>query len=183
MSDSLAPGFLIAFPHLLDPNFQQSVVLLLDHASEGTMGIVVNKESPLLLGDLCRDHEIPYSGDATRRVRAGGPVQPEQGLILYGPEHTDPEGRELVDGLHFSTSRETLGRLCALTSGRFHCYSGYAGWGPEQLEAEITAGSWLVAPARAASVLETPPGDVWMSCMTSLGIDPAALVPGSGEPA
>ncbi len=179
MADSLAPGFLIAFPHLLDDNFRQSVVLLLEHGEEGALGIVVNRESALLLQDLCRDHRIPYSCEPGKRVRTGGPVQPEQGLVLFGPEHEDPEGRPVVDGLHVSASRGTLRRLCGLTRGRFHCYAGYAGWGPNQLEDEIAAGTWLVARAEPELVLESPPEEIWQRSLAKLGIDPAALVPGS----
>jgi putative transcriptional regulator len=181
MSASLAPGFLVAFPHLMDPNFRQSVVLLLHHDAAGAMGIVVNHESPILLRDLCRDHDLTYAGEADKRVRRGGPLQPEQGLVLYGAEHLDPEGQPLLDGLHVSTSRGTLGRLCTLDRGRFQCFSGYAGWGPNQLEGEIVAGTWLVAPLPAEIVLEVPPEHAWRHCLASLGIDPAALVPGGGE--
>ncbi len=183
VSDALAPGFLIAFPHLLDPNFRQSVVLLLEHAPQGAMGVVVNRESPLLLRDLCDDHQIPYSGDDRKRVRRGGPLQPEQGLVLYGPEHDDQDGRCLVDGLHVSNSRNTLQRLCGLEQGRFDCYSGYAGWGPNQLENEIGVGAWLVMQAEPAIVLETRPAEMWLRCLETLGIDPAALVPGGRETA
>jgi putative transcriptional regulator len=183
MADTLAPAFLIAFPHLMDDNFHQSVVLLLQHESEGATGVVVNRESPLLLGDLCRDQQIPYRGAKTKLVRKGGPVQPEQGLVLYGVEHDDPEGRRVVDGLHVSATRGTLRRLCELADGRFHCYSGYAGWGPDQLEREIQAGAWLVTEACAATVLEIHPKQMWLACLNALGIDPAALVPGSSETA
>jgi len=183
MVDTLAPTFLIAFPHLMDDNFHQSVVLLLQHESEGATGIVVNRERPLLLRDLCRDQQLPYLGDETKLVRTGGPVQPEQGLVLYGSEHDDPEGSGVVDGLQVSATRGTLRRLCELSGGRFHCYSGYAGWGPEQLEREIQAGAWLVTEACAATVLETGPQEMWLACLRGLGIDPAALVPGSGETA
>ena len=91
MSDELAPGFLIAVPHLQDPNFRKGVVLLLERNEDGALGVVINQESPLLLMDLCRDHDLPYSGDPNKRVRSGGPVQPEQGLVLYGGNHRDPE--------------------------------------------------------------------------------------------
>lgn len=180
MSDALAPGFLIAFPHLLDPNFHQSVVLLLEHRAEGAMGVVVNRESPLLLGELCRDHEIPYGGDAERCVRRGGPVQPEQGLVLFGPEHATDDDDVVVEGLLASTSRDTLRRLCGQQHGRFQCYAGYAGWGPGQLENEISAGAWLVCPADAGIVLEAPPDEMWLRCLRQMGIDPATLVPGGG---
>jgi putative transcriptional regulator len=183
MGDSLAPGFLIAFPHLADTNFRQSVVLLLRQDEDGAMGVVVNHESPLLLRELCQDHEIPYRGDSRKRVRKGGPVQPEQGLVIYGEEHVDPEGQPIVEGLHISASRGTLARLCKLERGRFQCFSGYAGWAPGQLEHEIRQGVWVVCPADPSSVLDARPDRVWEHTLRSLGIEPASLVPGSGAEA
>lgn len=180
MSEMIAPAFLIAVPQLLDPNFKQSVVLLLERNEDGAMGVVINHDSPLLLRDLCADHSIPYQGDASKRVRKGGPVQPEQGLVLYADTHEDPEGRKVFDGLHVSASRGTLGRLCHLPGGRFQCYSGYAGWGPGQLEREIVEGSWVIGPVNPQRVLDDPPGEVWRGCLESMGIDPAALVSGGG---
>jgi putative transcriptional regulator len=179
----LAPGFLVAFPHLLDPNFRQSVVLLLQQGAEGAMGVVVNRESPLLLAELCRDHEIEYTGEPGRKVRAGGPVNPEHGLVLYGDEHRDLEGQQVLEGLWVSASKEALTQLCSLDRGRFHCYSGHAGWGPGQLEREIGEGTWVVAPATAKTVLDTPPEQIWSVALRSQGIDPAALVPGGSEEA
>ncbi len=183
MSDTIAPGFIVAVPHLMDPNFHHSVVLLFEQNEQGALGVVINHESPLLLQDLCEDHDIPFTGDPEKRVRKGGPVQPEQGLVLYGDEHEDPEGRQVLEGLHVSASKGTLGRLCSLTDGRFQCYSGYAGWGPGQLEKEIGEGAWIIVPVDAGMVLDSPPGEVWDTCLRANGIDPAALVPGGGEEA
>jgi putative transcriptional regulator len=183
MTDELAPGFLIAVPQLLDPNFHKSVVLLLQQSEEGALGVVINSESPLLLRDLCEDHSIEYSGDPGKLVRTGGPVQPEQGLVLYGDEHEDPEGREVLDGLHVSASRATLERLCHLKEARFHCYSGYAGWGPGQLEREIGEGSWIIAPVDPDLVFGRTPEEIWTGSLHAIGIDPAAIVPGGGQEA
>ena len=69
MSDALAPGFLIAVPQMQDPNFKQSVVFLLERNEEGALGVVINRDSPMLLADLCSDHQIPYSGEHDKRVR------------------------------------------------------------------------------------------------------------------
>ena len=181
MDDSLAPAFLVAVPQLLDPNFRQSVVLLLQQGSEGALGLVVNRESPLLLSDLCRDHRIDYQGDPGKRVRVGGPVQPEQGLVLFDAFLDDPEGRLVLDGLRVSASTGTLTRLCGRPGGRYHCYSGYAGWAPGQIERELAEGSWIVVRAEAALVLDHPVDDLWTRVLADNGIDPAAIVPGGGE--
>jgi putative transcriptional regulator len=183
MSELVAPGLLVAVPQLQDPNFKRSVVLLLQQNEEGALGVVINRESQLLLRDLCEDHDIDYAGDPGKRVRRGGPVQPEQGLVLYGEEHEDPEGRPVMDGLHVSASRTTLERLCHLARGRFHCYSGYAGWGPGQLEREIGEGSWILAPVDPGLVLDRTPEEMWEQTLRGIGIDPAALVAGGEQEA
>ena len=178
MTESLAPGLMYAVPQLLDPNFHQSVVLLLQVDDNGAFGVVINHESPLLLKDLCQGQDIPYAGEPRKKVRRGGPVQPYQGLILYGDEHSDAEGQAVIEGLNVSVSRETLTRLCILPSGRFHCYAGYAGWGPEQLTREISQGSWIFGPVDPKLALDMPPDEAWTSGLRAIGIDPAAIVPG-----
>lgn len=183
MSHPAAPSFLIALPHLSDSNFRHSVILLVRADDQGAMGVVINQESSLRLKDLCRDHSIPYSGDDRKLVRCGGPVQPEHGLVLYGRDLDDPEGEQLVDGLHLSASRNTLARLCDLQHGQFQCYAGYAGWGPGQLEREIDGGSWLASSADPGMVLEAPPEKVWSGTLQVMGIDPAVLVSGGGSEA
>jgi putative transcriptional regulator len=178
---TLAPGFLIAVPQLTDPNFKQSVVLLLQQSDDGALGLVINRESPIFLRDLCKDHEISYAGDPAKRVRVGGPVQPEQGLVLYDGDLDDPEGRAVLDGLQVSASTKTLQHLCEDTKIRFHCFSGYAGWAPGQLEQEINDGSWIVAPVDPSLVLDTPPDALWLASLAAIGIDPALIVPGGSD--
>lgn len=183
MASSLAPGFFVAVPHLADPNFRHAVVLLLEQGDEGALGVVVNQDSPLLLRDLCHDQELPYQGDPDKRVRHGGPVGTEHGIVLFGAEHEDPDGRPVVEGLQFSASKETLGRLCKTGGGRFHCYAGYAGWAPGQLEREIGEGTWIIVPADAGLVLDGAPEQIWEQALRSAGIDPASIVPGGGAEA
>jgi len=180
MADELVPGLLIAVPQLMDPNFHQAVVLLLQQGEEGALGVVINREMPLLLSEVCEKHNIRYAGDPGKRIRLGGPVQPEQGLVVYGSEHADPEGREVSAGLHVSASTGTLSRLCGLAAGRYQCYAGYAGWGPGQLEAELTEGAWIVSRVNPVLVLDSTPEEIWAKSLRDMGIDPAAIVAGGG---
>lgn len=182
MLDSLAPGFLVAVPQLLDPNFKQSVVLLIEQSDQGSMGVVINSESPLLLSDLCKNHDIEYQGDPGKRVRVGGPINPEQGFVLYEPIEHDTDGRPILESLRVSASTLTLSRLASESGIRYHCYTGYAGWGPGQLEREIDEGSWIIVPADALAVLEGDPEEIWRQALVDNGIDPAAIVPAGGDP-
>lgn len=180
MIDRIAPGFLIAMPQLMDDNFRQSVILLIRQDASGAMGVVVNRPGPLTVRELCGDQQISYALDFEKEVRCGGPVQPDQGLVLFGPEVDDADGEPVVDGLLMSASRATLERLCGGSRGRFHCYSGYAGWGPGQLERELEEGSWLVGQADPRLVLDSEPTSIWERSLRGLGIDPTMLVAGGG---
>src|SRR5919197_522474 len=58
---TLTGSFLVAQPSLADPNFRESVVLLLAHGDGGAYGIIVNRpvpvanlSVPLFLGGPCR---------------------------------------------------------------------------------------------------------------------------------
>ncbi len=181
--DKLAPGFLIAMPQLMDPNFKQTVVLLLEQSEAGSMGLVINRESDIELQDLCGSQNIPYAGDPDKRIRVGGPVQPEQGLVMFGDEFEDPEAQAAMEGLNVSASTGTLSRLCNTPGGRFHCYTGYAGWGPGQLEKEIDEHAWIVTEADVRTVLECPPDEMWRRVLKDNGLDPALLVPGGSSKA
>jgi len=182
MSEFNSPHCLIAVPQLDDPNFHRSVVVLLEQGDGGALGVIVNRDTNLLLTDLCKDHAIDYAGDPHKCVRRGGPVQPEQGIVIYGAEHQDPEGRPISPALHVSASTGTLTRLCGLTGGvRFHCLSGYSGWAPGQLEREIDEGSWIVIPVDVRLILDVSPEQMWERALRDAGIDPGAVVPGTGQ--
>ena len=182
MNDGFSPVFLIAAPSLGDPNFHQSVILLMEQTEDGSMGVVLNRESPILLKDLCVDQKIPYEGDPDRRVRFGGPVSPEHGIVLYRQTEHEIEGDlEVFGSWKVSTSQGTLGRLAADGDPHFLCFTGYSGWGPGQLESELKEGSWIVVPADPEMLFETEPDAFWSRALKQNGIDPAYLVPGGAE--
>ena len=47
----IAPGLLIAMPQLRDPNFDRSVVLMIEHHEEGSFGLVLNRPTRMPVGE------------------------------------------------------------------------------------------------------------------------------------
>jgi putative transcriptional regulator len=183
---SLAPGLLVAMPQLLDPHFKRSVVLVVHHDGEGAFGLVLSRHSEIPADELCASVGLAWGGDASRRVSWGGPVQPDTGWVLVGDDGAlvadDPADdlTEIARGLHFAGSLATLKRVAGEPPPELRLFLGYAGWGPGQLENELSQGSWLLAPVSRDHVFHVAPDVLWERVLRDLGIDPSTLVPTTG---
>lgn len=158
----LARGkFLIASRSLLDPNFSESVVLLLEYDAEGALGLIVNRPTEVQLTDLLPEvEELKERADV---VYVGGPVSKDRiVLLMRSDEHPRDAGRVFAD-TYVSSSMETLKHAVTLTrdGGTFHAYVGYAGWGPGQLDNEVSRGDWHISPAEEALVFDRAADEIW----------------------
>ncbi|MCU0700173.1 MAG: YqgE/AlgH family protein [Myxococcaceae bacterium] len=177
---ALAPGFLIAMPQMLDPNFARTVVLMLEHNDEGAMGLVINRTAELTFSDLGRSQKLEIApGRELDPIFVGGPVEPYRGFVLHDDESVE-ERAPLLPGLFLSVTTDALEPLLKSPSIRLRFCLGYAGWGPGQLEKEIEQGSWLFTEARREVVLLGEPEHVWSEVIKSMGVDPAMLVTTGG---
>jgi putative transcriptional regulator len=182
MGSELSPGFLVAAPSLLDPNFHRSVVLLVDHRPEGSLGFVVNRPADVRLRSMLEPLglELEQSRLKDAPVLVGGPVLPNTGWIVFEHNGSTPVQHEDViqvsDNLAVSASRELLESLVqARGKERLLLVLGYAGWGPAQLDSEISQGAWIPVDFDHGLVFDTPYDERWGAALRSLGIDPARL--------
>jgi putative transcriptional regulator len=177
---SLAPGFLIATPQLLDPNFHQAVVLMVEHSDAGSMGLVINHTAPLTFRELAKSQELQVA--PSRRDDAlfhGGPVEPYRGFVLHDSERVE-ERNEIIPGLFLSVTSDALTPLLLDDDAHVRFCLGYAGWTAGQIELEMKQGSWLYTEANAQAVLFDDPKQIWAQVIKSMGIDPAWVMPSGG---
>jgi putative transcriptional regulator len=177
---SLAGQLLIAMPQMQDRRFMRSVIFLCAHNEEGAMGLVINKIiDTVTLPELLEKLGIPSLGLNSRRpVHAGGPVEEGRGFVLHSDDYR--EDNTLVVGSMGLTA--TLDVLRAIGRGqgprRSMLALGYAGWGPGQLDTEMSDNGWLHVPADEEIVFDEDLADKWQRALGKLGIDPLSL---SGE--
>jgi putative transcriptional regulator len=186
-SSSLAPSLLLSMPHLADPNFSRTVVLLCRHAAEGAFGLVVNRplvtSGPVVVEVRTEadaiDRHSAESSEHELRMWVGGPVEPQRSWILVGHDEDAAEERRgvrIADGLYLSTSPDLLKRLLGPEPpARTRLIAGYSGWGPGQLEAEFQASAWLVCDVDRDLIFSTPADRMWEASIRRLGADPASL--------
>ncbi len=164
--ESLAGQFLIASPHLPDPNFYRSVVLMIQHNEEGAFGVILNRPTDKTAGEVWE-------------LFSDEPCSPEQPIYLGGPVagplialHTESASSEaqILRGVHLTTDRSNLATLICRGAEPLRLFVGYAGWGAEQLEGELEVGGWLTLPANRQDVFSDH-NTIWNRVASRIGLD------------
>ncbi len=139
---------LVANLQLTDENFSRSIVYLVEHSNEGSLGFIINRPLELTLGELWND--CP-SGLADAKAAAdGGPVERHKGLLLHrhpGIAETAPMGH----GIFIGGNLPQIASRWASGPDRIgpRLFLGHSGWTAGQLDREITAGAWLIRPGHS----------------------------------
>lgn len=184
-SQPLQNHFLISMPHLLEDSFHRSVVLICKHDESGSLGIVINRLSNHILDDIFNQLSLQPTSDRFRNtgVYEGGPVSPEVGLILHNDTETNWESSMAVsEQLILTNSIDILASMAQGTGPENMIMSlGYAGWGPGQLEHEISSNAWLTTPADHNILFSKNNETKWPSSAALLGIDIGLLSSQAGH--
>lgn len=180
-TSSLNDQFLIAMPQLEDSFFEKSVIYLWQHSDEGALGIAVNLPLPITLTELFEQLGIvdERPSGASQVVLSGGPVEPNRGFILHdGSDDNAPweSTLNLENKLYITTSRDILEAI-ARDKGpqNFLVILGCSGWGPGQLEEEITNNAWFTCPASKELIFSTEFSNKPKLAAASLGFDISQL--------
>ena len=186
MARELAPGFLVAAPSLREPSFARTVILLVEHGADGSLGFVVNRPATVSFRSVAEilGIEATQAGARDTPVYLGGPVAPESGWVLFDPRGASAavvgEAVRVNEELAVSASRdllEAIGRDAG--PARRLMTLGYAGWGAGQLDGEFAQGIWIPVDLDHEIVFDVAPADRWHAALASAGIDPARM-PKSG---
>jgi putative transcriptional regulator len=175
----LAPTLLLSMPQMHDPNFERAVVLLCDHSDQGAFGLVLNRPTTTAAAEAVA-LDPPVARDNGPLLWTGGPVEPQRGWILLGSDPDDEDASEVAPGLYLSTSIDLLRRVLETPPIRTRVLTGYAGWGPGQLDEEIAASAWLTVDVDPDIIFETPADAMWDRAIRTLGTEPGSLQAGQG---
>lgn len=158
----VAPGdLLVATPALHDPNFVDTVVLMLDVNPEGALGVVLNRPSPVLVAEVLDG----WAGvvDEPEVLFRGGPVSTEGAIAvaLLRDPGDEPVGFRRIVGRLGVIDLDAPVELVDGSLEGLRVFAGYAGWGPQQLEGEIAGGDWYVVASEEADAFRHNPSGLW----------------------
>ncbi|MEL7129737.1 MAG: YqgE/AlgH family protein [Pseudomonadota bacterium] len=176
---------LIAMPDIGDDRFSRSVILICAHAEDFAMGLVLNKPMQgLTLPDLLEQLDIPLTiALPDYEVLDGGPVGRDRGFVLHSEDfNCDTATMRVHDNLCLTATRDVLHAIASETPPEQAVLAlGYSGWGPGQIEQELTDNAWLVCDCDADLIYAQNHAGKWQSALDKLGISPAYLQADAGH--
>lgn len=161
-------SFLIATPDVETGIFFRAVLLVCEHNEGGSFGLVINKtltidlpEEILNLREMANPHI---------RMRAGGPVQTNQMMLLHTCNDLPHQTLDICKGVFLGGDLPFLQNAITDEHGpQVHLCFGYSGWGTGQLEREFLDGQWLLIPATKKHIFDTPPEKLWQTLLREMG--------------
>jgi putative transcriptional regulator len=164
VTGSLKGRLLVATPALGDPNFDGTVILVLEHGGDGAVGVVLNRPTATDVAEPLPGWHRLAADPAV--VFTGGPVAPEAAICLARswPDEAVESYEPLVGPvgtLDLSIDPDDV--ASALQAVRV--FAGYAGWSGGQLEGEIEAGAWFVVDATPDDALSADPASLWAAVL------------------
>ena len=185
-SIDLTNHFLIAMPGMADPHFSKTLTYICEHTPQGAIGLIVNKPIDVTLANLFDQVEITLPSANIRlretNVLFGGPVLMDRGFVLHQPLGDWNSTLKVNENIGLTTSKDILE---AIGTGdgptRILVTLGYAGWGPGQLEDEISRNGWLSVAANTDLMFDLPSEARLTAAMGMLGLNYANLSDTAGH--
>lgn len=158
---------LISEPFLRDAMFGRSVILLIDHTNDGSMGLVMNKQAPIMLNEVIK--EFKYLDDIP--LFRGGPLNTD--TLFYTHTLADIEGTlPISKGLYLNGDFESIKKYVLQGNpieGHIRFFLGYSGWEYEQLKGEIKENTWIVGKGDIPTLMNNKVKGMWKKSMEMLG--------------
>lgn len=165
---------LIASPEIDHGLFFRAVVLLCEHTTGGSFGVMINKQLEIELPDEIISQEKLNSPRI--RISAGGPVQSNQMMLLHSSEKIPEQTIEICPDVYLGGDLRFLQETLDDTSGPHItlCF-GYSGWNSGQLEREFLDGAWYLAKSTYSNIFEVPQDELWSKLLKDMGGKYASL--------
>ena len=152
-----------------DPRFKKTVILVTPHHRGEVVGVVVNKPTEIAISTLFPESEL--NDEHSRQLYFGGPLSGQSLLFLIRAKKQPEAALKIFDDVFLSADSKVLEQVLRHPKpfAGLRVFSGYAGWKPGQLEAEVKKGYWLLREADTKILFDTEPGRIWRTLLDRPG--------------
>jgi putative transcriptional regulator len=182
--------FLIAMPGMQDSSFTRAVVYICAHSPAGAMGFIINRLQQISFTDVLLHLKLMDQADAimlpiqTRDfpILSGGPVETGRGFVLHSDDFVSESSIPVSDDISLTATLDIVRAICdGRGPARATMLLGYAGWGPGQLETEISNNGWLNCPANDELIFDRALEGKYERALALLGVRPEMLSSEAGH--
>lgn len=182
--------FLIAMPNMQDTNFARSVVYICAHSQAGAMGFIINRSQQISFADVLLHLKLVDKHDAimlpgdTRDfpILSGGPVESGRGFVLHSDDFSSESSIPVSDDISLTATLDIIRAICeGRGPARATMLLGYAGWGPGQIENEISQNGWLNCAANEDLIFDRALDAKYERALAILGVSPEMLSSEAGH--
>jgi putative AlgH/UPF0301 family transcriptional regulator len=161
VKDLAAGKLLVASRDLADPNFIETVILLVRYDAQGVVGLVLNRRTHVPLSRVLGD--LKAAKDRSDPVYLGGPVDTPAVFALFQSAAKIEGADSIFGGVYLISAKPVFEKTISTRPAPnvFHAYLGYAGWNTVQLQKEVELGAWFIFPADAGTVFNADPDSLW----------------------
>jgi putative transcriptional regulator len=150
--------FLIARPGMPDPNFRESVVLVVQSEGAEATGVIINRPTNRSLAELLPSERFESFTDP---IFFGGPVAPQGLFALFQSDRYSGTAVPMLPGVFLAVLPDSVDALLSRPPAKIRFFSGYSGWAAGQLQAELDRGDWLVVDADAKTAFLRDTSRLW----------------------
>lgn len=171
-SNTIAPAtgrVLLSEPLLQDFYFRRAAVLLIEHAEDGSFGVIMNKPILSTLKEI-----MPDLNGFDAPLFIGGPVDPKSIFFLHTHGDIIRGSEPVVENLYWGGSiADTVEHIRngTIKPDTIRFFLGYSGWGAHQVESELKKNSWAVAIPDLKNLIGMNPENIWHDLVNQLGHD------------
>lgn len=168
-------NLLIAPPSVKGSFWYKTVVIVTEHHSSGSMGLVLNKRSQMTVNEFAQ--QLGFHMDVPGFLYLGGPINVKNLSFLHTPDWQCSNTMRINQDICLSSAEEILPRLALGDRPKqWRMFLGVCGWSPNQLISEIKGTppfdesvSWCTAKSDLDMVFGTDLKDQWMQTLERSG--------------
>lgn len=175
--DLAAGKLLVASRDLADPDFAETVVLLVHYDTQGAVGLILNRRTNVPLSRVLDQPKV--AKERSDPIYLGGPVETPAVFALLRSTAKLEDAQEVLGGVYFISTKTLFEKTISARPdpGAFRVFLGYAGWDNAQLRKEVELGAWFIFPANVQVIFDSDPDSLWRQMIHKTELKLAETLP------
>jgi len=150
---------LVAKPRLLDPNFRETVVVVAEAPNGAAVGVIINRPTSKSLAQILPGNAMLER--FTEPLFFGGPVERVGVYAIFRAAEPPDEALRIAGDLWLALKPATVEQLMRSPPEHLRFFTGYSGWAPGQLAAELGRGDWWAVEIDPDVAFRADPSNLW----------------------